>query len=81
MTAADPQPPAVTAVREHHCGALVYVLSGPHGPPLVLDTVAVPGGAWEPQPDGRTVVPVDPDTDGWGHVEHSCVPAGQETLL
>jgi hypothetical protein len=70
------------AVAYHHCGAWVYQLARPGGARIVLDAEAVPGGRWQPQPDGRTAVPADPaGRDGWGHAEHSCVPAGQETLL
>ena len=70
----------MSAVREHHCGAWVYQLDGPLGP-LILDTVAVPGGPWQPAPDGRTAVEAAPDPLGWGHVEHRCVPEGQGELL
>jgi hypothetical protein len=70
----------VTAVREHHCGAWVYELTGPHGP-LILDAAAVPGGPWEPHHDGRRAVPAPLDPQAWGHAEHSCVPDGQGELL
>lgn len=65
-------------VRVCECGELVYELRAARDV-VVLDTVDHPAGRWMPEPDGRSVQPVD----SGGHREHVCdrLPEGQDALF